>query len=228
VYFVPWTRPVEEGANKSMYHCNFLRYDTSGRFDDPASWEGRDAGSTDGLKSIGYNAGAFDGRYFYGAPLADGDGDKFHGKVLRYDTLGESGSFSLRYCDYGHNGGLCAAVPGPSFLVNTVKGVVGVAAHKVLVPGWHHLAGVYNGQSIKLFVDGALVAERAGAGTIQTSPVGMTIGRFASGTARFSGLIDEVRVSSVARSDDWIKTQYQNLVNPSGFIRLGEEEQANG
>ena len=52
-------------------------------------------------------------------PLYDGDGDQFHGKILRYDTLGTNGAFSLRYCDYGHNGGLCAAVPGPSFLVNT-------------------------------------------------------------------------------------------------------------
>ena len=32
--------------------------------------------------------------------------------------------------------------------MNIVNGhVVGVAAHRSLLPGWHHLAGVYNGQA---------------------------------------------------------------------------------
>jgi len=144
--------------------------------------------------------------------------------MLRYDTLGENGSFSLRYCDYGHNGGLCAAVPGPSFLVNTTRGVLGIAAHRVLTPGWHHLAGVYNGSSIKLFVDGALVGERAGSGTIPANEVGISVGRLGEGAARFLGAVHEVRVSDIARGDDWIKTAYRNLVDPAGFARMGEEE----
>jgi hypothetical protein len=225
IYFVPWTRQVEAGEDKSVYHCNYLRYDTRGAFDDPQSWSGHDASAVDGLKSIGYNAGAFDGRYFYGAPLYDGEGDKFHGKVLRYDTLGKQGSFSLRYCDYGHNGGLYAAVPGPSFLINTARGVLGIAAHQALTPGWHYLAGVYNGQTLKLFVDGRVVAERAGSGAMQDNEVAVSIGQLANGTAQFHGQVGEVRVAQVARSDDWLKTAYQNLVDAKGFVRLGDEEE---
>ena len=30
VYFVPWTRTVPAGEDKSTYHANFLRYDTRG------------------------------------------------------------------------------------------------------------------------------------------------------------------------------------------------------
>ncbi len=223
VYFLPWTRQVK-AEGESPYHCNFLRYDTQGSFDDPQSWAGHDASAVDGLKSLGYNGGAFDGRYFYGAPLYDGDGDKFHGKVLRYDTLGANGSFSLRYCDYGHNGGLCAAVPGPSFLINTAHGVRSVAAHQALTPGWHHLAGVYNGRSLKLLVDGRVVAERTCSGVMQDNEVAVSVGRLASGTAQFHGQVGEVRVAQMARDDDWLKTAYQNLVNPGGFVRLGEEE----
>jgi len=222
VYFMPYTR--QAGAGENPFHCNFLRYDTRGEFDDPGSWTAYDAGFTDGLKTVGYNGGAFDGRFFYGAPLRDGESEKFHGRVLRYDTLGENGSFSLRYCDYGHNGGLCAAVPGPSFLVNTTRGVLGIAAHRVLTPGWHHLAGVYNGSSIKLFVDGALVGERSGSGAIQMNEVGISIGRLGEGAARFQGGVHEVRISDVARSDDWIKTVYRNLIDPVGFARIGEGE----
>ncbi len=224
VYFIPYTRKVREGEDKGERHCNFLRYDTRGAFDDPDSWDAHDASHTDNLRTVGYNGGSFDGRYFYGAPLYDDHGDSHHGKVLRYDTLGENGSFSLRYCDYGHNGGLCAAVPGPSFLVNTVRGPLSVAAHRALAPGWHHLVGVYNGKTIKLFVDGALVRERSGSGAIQTNEVGVSIGHISRAAARFLGAVGEVRVSDVARGDDWIKAAYQNLVNPSRFIRLGEEE----
>ena len=37
--------------------------------------------------------------------------------------------------------------------------LVGTAAHRTLAPGWHHLVGVYNGRTIKLFIDGMLVAK---------------------------------------------------------------------
>jgi len=40
----------------------------------------------------------------------------------------------------------------------------------------------------------------------------------------WNGVIDEVRVSHVVRSQDWIKASYTNQVNPSGFIILGSEE----
>ena len=224
VYFVPWTRTVPAEEDKSTYHANFLRYDTRGAFDAPQSWDAHDASATDGLKTVGYNAGAFDGRYFYGAPLYDGEGDAFHGRVLRYDTSGSNASFSLRYSDYGHNGGLCAAVPGPSFLINTAKGPRSIAAHQALTPGWHHLTGVYNGRTLKLWVDGRLVAERSGTGSLQVNQVPVTVGGLADGPAQFRGQVGEVRVTTVARSDDWLKTAYQNLVDPQGFIRLGEEE----
>ena len=220
---MPFTRQVSAGENP--FHCNFLRYDTRGAFADPESWDAHDASDTDGLRTVGYNGGAFDGRFFYAAPLRDGESDQFHGRVLRYDTLGENGSYSLRYCDYGHNGGLCAAVPGPSFLVNTTGGVLSIAAHRDLTPGWHHLAGVYDGHSMKLFVDGALVGERSGSGSIQMNQVGVSIGRLGRGAARFRGSVDEVRISSIARSDDWIKAGYRNLVNPAGFTRVEEEEE---
>ena len=132
--YVYWC-PIRSHRERNTVHANVLRCDTQGDFHDPQSWEAYDARGTDGLKTVGYNAGAFDGRYFYGASLYDGEGDAYHGRVLRYDTAGCNASFSLRYGDYGHNGGLCAAVPGPSFLVNTTKGPRSIAAHQALTPG---------------------------------------------------------------------------------------------
>jgi beta-galactosidase len=94
----------------------------------------------------------------------------------------------------------------------------------VLQPGWHHIAGVYNGRTIKLFIDGLLVGERSGSGAIQTNDVDVAIGRIQDGVGRFQGVIDQVRISALARDDDWIKTSYRNLISPSSFIRVGEEE----
>ena len=226
VYYIPFTRQVGPGAEKSQFHGNYLRYDTRGDFHDSQSWTAHDAGQVDGLHTTAYNGGAFDGRYLYAAPWrGDRDDNLAHGRILRYDTLGENGSFSLRYCDCGHNGGLCAAVPGPSFIVNTTTGPLSIAAHQVLTPGWHHLAGVYSGKSIKLFVDGVLVGERSGSGPIQASAAAVSIGRIAGGAAHFKGVIHELRIAAVARSDDWIKTEYRNLANPAGYIRVGAAEQ---
>ena len=201
-----------------------MRYNTLGAFNDPKSWEAYDAGNTSGMKTVGFNSGIFDGRYFYTAPFRNPEGG--NGQILRYDTVGNDGSFVLKYCNNGSNGGLSASVTGPNFTVNTVKGPLNVFATEALLPGWHHLAGVYTGTTIKLFVDGMLIGERAGTGTIQTNSIPVSIGRYKESSAKFRGTVDEVRISSVARGDGWIKTSYQNLIKPDEFISVGNEETA--
>ena len=42
----------------------------------------------------------------------------------------------------------------------------------------------------------------------------------------FDGIIDEVRISSMARGADWIKTEYNNESSPGGFYAVGSEEVA--
>jgi len=56
----------------------------------------------------------------------------------------------------------------------------------------------------------------------------MSVDHLGQGAARFRGRVDEARISSIARSDDWIKTAYQNLANPTDFCRLGEEKLTGG
>ena len=126
----------------------------------------------------------------------------------------------LRFCDVGHNGGLCAAVPGPNFLVNTENGALGAAAHEIPAPGWHHFAGVYDGAEISLYIDGVLAARREGSGALINSPVDVEVGRIQKGAARFRGIIGEVRISDTARDADWLATAYKNLSDPAGFINI--------
>jgi hypothetical protein len=146
-----------------------------------------------------------------------------HGKVLRYDTAGDA-SFMLKYAECGHNGGLCASLPGPTFTINTQSGTRSVRANRTLPPGRHHLSGVYDGERATLFIDGTPVASTEASGPIRSSQTPIEIGRLAGGGAPFQGEIEEVRISSTARSDQWIDVTYQNLANPTEFVRMGPEE----
>ena len=40
----------------------------------------------------------------------------------------------------------------------------------------------------------------------------------------FNGKIDEVRISNIARSGDWIKTEYTNMYTPWNFYYVGSEQ----
>ena len=174
-----------------------------------------DAGKTSGLDTVGFNGGAFDGRFIYMAPWRLGttkDGNPIaHGNILRYDTVGRNASFSLRAVDLGHNGGRCAAVPGPSFLVNTERGMLNVRANRNLTPGSHHLAGVYDGSRISLYVDGAVVAEQSGAGRIQNCDADVVVGRLEGRLGRFQGRIHDVQVADVAHDASWMAARCRDI-----------------
>jgi hypothetical protein len=74
---------------------------------------------------------------------------------------------------------------------------------RLVVGRWHHLAGVFDGAEVRLYVDGARVATRKGSGarTRNRLPlvVGGDVGQSGTANSFFPGEIDEVRVSDVAR-----------------------------
>lgn len=81
---------------------------------------------------------------------------------------------------------------------------------------WYHLALANSGGSVQLYVNGA---------SIGSATQGQALGAFSdlhlagdSFTQPLSGVADEARVSSVARSADWILTEYNNQSNPASFV----------
>ena len=77
---------------------------------------------------------------------------------------------------------------------------------------WVHTVGVRNGASVSLYVDGALATSTmttAGA-TRSTTPVVQLGRRSSDGLQYFDGIMDEVEISNVVRSADWIKLSYKN------------------
>lgn len=76
---------------------------------------------------------------------------------------------------------------------------------------WHHVAAVYDGAEMRLYLDGAPVGALAKSGTIdQNAGVPVNIGRNPDGYGTFDGDLDDVRVYSTALSE----AQIQGLMNP--------------
>ena len=80
--------------------------------------------------------------------------------------------------------------------------------------GWHHVAGVLDGNTISIFVDGALDASAASSPNISDNDYAMLIGANAQARGRlFQGLIDDVRIYDRALS----VTELHALVKAGGI-----------
>lgn len=91
---------------------------------------------------------------------------------------------------------------------------------------WHHLAVSAAGGQLTLFVDG----EPAGSAAATLVELGgkLTIGGGAAGGAFFTGEIDEVEVSKVGRSADWIKFAAKSEGMDATLVVYGADSQPEG
>ena len=96
---------------------------------------------------------------------------------------------------------------------------------------WHHVVGTYDGTNWNVYLDGALKASATQAIGAIPSSLGVYLGGAnINGTlTRFwNGDLDEVHLSNIARSPDWIKTEYNNQSSPSSFSSLGTQQTPGG
>jgi 3',5'-cyclic AMP phosphodiesterase CpdA len=67
---------------------------------------------------------------------------------------------------------------------------------------WYHVAGVFDGAAVRIYVDGKLVSSKAGSGKRKTNDLPLMVGADVTGagaaTSHFTGRIDAVRVSKRA------------------------------
>jgi len=86
---------------------------------------------------------------------------------------------------------------------------------------WHYLQGVYSGSTLSTYVDGS----QYGILSTTTNPSSTTayyIGVGEGGNQYyFNGIIDEARVSNVAKSANWIKAEYVDQNSPTSFTSVG-------
>jgi hypothetical protein len=90
---------------------------------------------------------------------------------------------------------------------------------------WYYLVGTYNGSFLKFYRDGDYKNQYADTRDIPDTNEDMWIAMNSVWSEPFTGIIDEVRISTIARTDSWIETSYNNQFNPSAFYKsIGSQE----
>lgn len=94
---------------------------------------------------------------------------------------------------------------------------------------WHHVTGVREGERQYLYIDGICVdstIELVTGDSSRMTDFDVEIGRrndpLREDSQPFRGMIDEVRLSSIARSSHWIRLCYMNQKNEGKLVRIVE------
>lgn len=103
------------------------------------------------------------------------------------------------------------------YYINSFSHITGLA-----LGTWYYLALTYNGTTACLFLNGFDSAVACSPPTWPAVP--MCLGNRPAGDRAFHGIMDEVRFSTIARSNGWITTTYENQNNPETFLSVSSEE----
>ncbi len=87
---------------------------------------------------------------------------------------------------------------------------------------WQHTAAVYNGSLVTLFINGQSAGSFAKSGNLLSTTRNVRLGgRDTSPLGEyFNGALDEVRISSVARSADWVRAERDTMASAT-FCTFG-------
>jgi hypothetical protein len=107
----------------------------------------------------------------------------------------------------------------PSFEVNYDRLVSNVT---LAVNQWYHVAGTYDGQSLKVYLNGSLIASKTTSATMPGTSGVLRIGKHGDTSNYFNGAIQHVRVSNIARTT-FPAAIFKDSVTPPN-IALGTQE----
>jgi hypothetical protein len=124
---------------------------------------------------------------------------------------GSAGSYRLSLID-GH-------VEMQVFNNNEQAGVTGSTV--IADDKWHHVAGVYDGAHLQVFVDGHLDASVTASGTIAIVPASLFIGR-AVGGGSFPDVIDDIRIYNRALDADDLRDLFEMDADADGLSNAAE------
>ncbi len=106
-------------------------------------------------------------------------------------------------------------------------------ANSSATTNWTHIAGRVDNSFLTFCENGVQATDTATQGISADTGAYFQIGTNYDYSSRwFDGKIDEVRVSNVPRSNDWLKTEYENFINNSSFystaLAAGTGEETGG
>lgn len=90
---------------------------------------------------------------------------------------------------------------------------------KLNLNNWYYVQSVFNGDVVTTFVDG-VERQRRSNSLPATSGRNLLIGVGEGGNLYwFNGIIDEVRISNIAKSTNWLLSEFRNQNNPSAITK---------
>ncbi|QDU66912.1 LamG-like jellyroll fold domain-containing protein [Engelhardtia mirabilis] len=128
--------------------------------------------------------------------------------------------------------GIFASGGTPSFTVHLGGSYTDATADDVVLATdrWQHLAGVFDGREVRLYVDGKLVAQAAASGSRTPNDLPLVVGgdvdRNGNGTSLLAGQVDEVRLSLGARYGvDTFAPERRHAVDDRALLLLHADRQ---
>lgn len=113
-------------------------------------------------------------------------------------------------------------------IASSARSYDGTGSHTLTTGSWFLLHLTYDSTSgLVAYVNGASDGTVVAAGAANMVSLVNQIGRDDVNTRYWNGSMDEVRYCSVARSQNWVTTEYNNQVSPSTFETLGTEVSLN-
>ena len=89
---------------------------------------------------------------------------------------------------------------------------------------WQHVTGVYDGNSLKLYINGNLEENETVSTLVGENANNLLLGNALQTDTDFIGYLDEFRISKTNRSENWIKTEFLNQSNPYTFYSFELKE----
>jgi hypothetical protein len=129
------------------------------------------------------------------------------------------------------NGGLDIRLTNSKLASNKVGYTgLGTSMSTIAVGNWTHFAFTLNNSSppvIAIYINGQLenvAANTNGLGSASGFDLGNSLNINGTGALPWIGQLDEVRVASTSRSQNWIWTEYYNQSSTMGFETIGNEQ----
>ena len=140
--------------------------------------------------------------------------------IKQIDTLGNN------YVDYGVNNSANNRFNSSSAAAGVIQWNFG--AELPLADTWYYASLPMEKNNVQLMIDDSVIIGDTSCNMPNTPVANMHVIRFgddqAGGASDFDGLVDEIRISSIARSTSWLEASSHSIHNTTGFFTFGDEE----
>jgi len=213
---------------KAVFHFNESSY--SGSVTDATS--GGHTGTTGGMTSANLvTAKIGTGYSFSGAQSIASNAVTITGAftISAWVNLSSASHDQKVLTNQGAAGGTTGGYKLGVYTDNTAESESGTAVDRSSNPtpaafatgAWHYIQGVYTGSTLSTYVDGAQYKIlNTTNNPSATTPLYIGVGE-GGNQLYFYGTIDEVHVSNVAKTADWLKAEYVDQNNPTSFTTVG-------